>query len=86
MAVIDVHSRFILSWDISNTMDATWCAGLVQNSITRWGIPQIINTDQGSQFTAAEFLPGTGQWYQTEYGWQGHRQHLYRAILADTKV
>ncbi len=55
MAVIDVHSRFILSWDISNTMDATWCAGVVQSSITHWGIPQIINTDQGSQFTASEF-------------------------------
>ena len=55
MAVIDVHSRFILSWDISNTMDATWCASVVQNSIVHWGIPQIINTDQGSQFTAAEF-------------------------------
>jgi putative transposase len=36
-------------------MNATWCAGLVQNSIARLGIPQIINTDQGSKFTAAEF-------------------------------
>lgn len=55
MAIIDVHSRFILSWDISNTMDSTWCASVMQNSIAQWGKPQIINTDQGSQFTAGAF-------------------------------
>ena len=55
MAIIDVHSRFILRWDISNTMDSTWCSGIVQDSIARWGVPEIINTDQGSQFTSEEF-------------------------------
>lgn len=55
MAIIDVYSRFILSWDISNTMDSTWCSDIVQNSIERWGVPEIINTDQGSQFTSEEF-------------------------------
>jgi putative transposase len=55
MAIIDVYSRFILSWDISNTMDSSWCANLVQHSIEQWGVPEIINTDQGSQFTSEEF-------------------------------
>lgn len=55
MAIIDVYSRFILRWDISNTMDSTWCSGIVQDSIARWGVPEIINTDQGSQFTSEEF-------------------------------
>lgn len=55
MAIIDVYSRFILSWDISNTMDSSWCAHLVQHSIEQWGVPEIINTDQGSQFTSEEF-------------------------------
>lgn len=55
MAVIDVFSRYIIHWDISNTMDANWCASVLHTSIESCGKPEIINTDQGSQFTSAEF-------------------------------
>jgi putative transposase len=56
MAVIDVKSRYILHWDISNTMDAVWCAEVLKETIRRHGVPEIFNTDQGSQFTSDVFL------------------------------
>lgn len=49
-AVIDVHSRFVLNWSISNTQDAEWVAEVVKEAIEEHGQPEIINSDQGSQF------------------------------------
>ena len=47
-AVIDVYSRFIVAWGISNTMTAEWCASVTKEAIDTYGKPQIINSDQGS--------------------------------------
>lgn len=58
MAIIDVHSRAILHWSISNTMDSLWCCKNVSECIQKHGIPEIINTDQGSQFTSDDFVYG----------------------------
>ena len=58
MAIIDVHSRAILRWSISNTMDSQWCCKNVYECIQEHGIPEIINTDQGSQFTSDDFVYG----------------------------
>ena len=55
MAVIDVKTRFILNWSISNTMDADWCTRVLKETIEIHGCPEIFNTDQGSQFTSHEF-------------------------------
>jgi len=55
IAIIDVFSRKILSWSISNSMDAAWCKGVLQEAITNFGKPDIVNTDQGSQFTGIEW-------------------------------
>ena len=55
MAIIDVKSRYILNWSVSNTMDAGWCADVVKETIALHGKPEIFNTDQGSQFTSEEF-------------------------------
>lgn len=55
MAVIDVKSRYILNWGVSNTMDAGWCTEVLKETISLHGKPEIVNTDQGSQFTYAEF-------------------------------
>lgn len=52
-AIMDVYSRKILSWGISNSMDATWCKGILQDAIDTYGTPEIINSDQGSQYTSA---------------------------------
>jgi putative transposase len=52
-AVMDVYSRKILAWGISNSMDASWCLEVLKQAITRYGKPEIINSDQGSQYTSA---------------------------------
>jgi putative transposase len=54
-AVIDLHTRFVLNWSISNTMSAEWCSEVVTEAIQQHGKPDIFNTDQGSQFTSDEF-------------------------------
>ena len=55
MAIIDVKSRFILHWSVSNTMDAEWCTSVLKETLALHGKPEICNTDQGSQFTSHEF-------------------------------
>ena len=55
IAIMDLHSRFVLNWSLSNTMEASWCAQVLQEAIERHGRPQIFNTDQGSQFTSDVF-------------------------------
>lgn len=54
-AVIDWYSRAVLAWELSNTLDATFCANAMQRAIAEYGVPEIVNTDQGTQFTSAEF-------------------------------
>ncbi len=54
-AVIDVHTRFVLNWSISNSMDAKWVTKLMEETIEIHGEPEIINTDQGSQYTSDDF-------------------------------
>lgn len=54
-AIIDLHSRYVLNWSISNSMDAAWVTDLMRQTIDENGTPEIINTDQGSQYTSEEF-------------------------------
>jgi putative transposase len=49
VAVIDWHSRLVLSWRLSNTMDKTFCVEALQEALDRYGKPEIFNTDQGVQ-------------------------------------
>ena len=53
-AIIDWHSRAILSWRLSNTMDTNLVTGVLKEALTRYGPPEIFNSDQGSQYTACE--------------------------------
>lgn len=55
VAVMDWHSRFVLSWELSNTMETAFCLEAQQQAF-RFGQPEIWNSDQGAQFTAAELL------------------------------
>lgn len=55
VAIIDLYSRYVLNWSVSNTMEAGWCAETLQEAIDMHGTPEIINTDQGSQFTSEVF-------------------------------
>ena len=56
MAVVDLYSRYVLKWSISNTMDAEWCSRVLSETLTDYPAPGIFNTDQGSQFTADVFI------------------------------
>ena len=56
VAVIDWHSRKVLSWRLSNTLDASFCVDALEEAIDTYGKPEIFNTDQGSQFTGIDFI------------------------------
>jgi putative transposase len=74
VAVIDWASRAVLSWRLSNTMDVSFCVDALEDALSRFGKPQIFNTDQGSQFTSMAFtgvldragiqisMDGRGRW------------------------
>lgn len=74
VAIMDWHSRAVLSWRLSNTMDADFCVAALDEALNRYGVPEIFNTDQGSQFTSYEFtkalrdagvrisMDGRGRW------------------------
>jgi putative transposase len=55
VAVVDWYTRKVLSWRISNTMDVHFCIDALTEAIDRYGVPEIMNTDQGSQFTSEAF-------------------------------
>lgn len=55
VAVIDWYSRKVLSWRLSNSMDASFCVDCLQEALTNFGKPDIFNSDQGSQFTSDAF-------------------------------
>ena len=74
VAVMDWYSRKVLSWRLSNTLDADFCVAALEEALTKYGRPGIFNTDQGSQFTSLAFtqvlkdagvrisMDGRGQW------------------------
>jgi putative transposase len=74
VAIMDWYSRKVLSWRISNTMDVELCVHALKEAIGCYGIPDIFNTDQGSQFTSFQFtnilkdqgirisMDGKGRW------------------------
>ena len=62
VAVLDWHSRYVLSWELSNTLDSSFCVAALEAALSRQR-PEIFNTDQGAQFTSQAFtglLEATG--------------------------
>lgn len=55
VALIDIYSRYIVSWRVSNTMDRHFCLSMLEEGLSR-ASPGIINTDQGSQFTSQDWI------------------------------
>jgi putative transposase len=55
VAILDWHSRLVLAWRLSNTLDTSFCVDALQEALWRHGQPEIFNTDQGAQFTADAF-------------------------------
>ena len=74
VAVMDWASRTVLSWRLSNTLEANFCVEALHEALERYGPPAIFNSDQGSQFTSVEFtdvlkeagirisMDGKGRW------------------------
>jgi len=74
VAIMDWHSRKVLAWQLSNTMDVSFCVDALEAAIEKFGVPDIFNTDQGSQFTSDAFtgtlkandirisMDGKGRW------------------------
>ena len=74
VAIIDWASRAVLAWRLSNSMDVSFCLEALDEALARFGRPEIFNTDQGSQFTSADFtgrldaagirisMDGRGRW------------------------
>ena len=55
-AIMDWHTRRVLAWRVSPTLTADFCVAALEEALRRFGTPEIFNTDQGAQFTSAEFL------------------------------
>ncbi len=55
IAIVDWFSRRVLSWRVSITLDADFCVEALEEALTRFGKPDIFNTDQGSQFSSTDF-------------------------------
>ena len=74
VAIMDWHTRRVLSWRVSNTLDTDFCIEALEEALQRYGAPEIFNTDQGSQFTSEAFtgvlkehginisMDGKGRW------------------------
>jgi putative transposase len=87
VAIMDWHSRKVLSWRLSNTMHADFCVEALEDAIVRHGRPEIFNTDQGSQFTGVAFtgvlkdadirisMDGRGNWMDNVF-----IERLWRSI------
>ncbi len=56
VAIMDWTTRKVLSWRLSNTMHADFCVEALNEAIARFGLPEIMNTDQGSQFTGSAWI------------------------------
>ena len=55
VAIMDWYSRYVLSWRLSNTLETTFCLEALEEALDHYGLPEIFNTDQGSQFTSEAF-------------------------------
>lgn len=74
VAIMDVFSRKVLAWQLSNTMDTRFCVEVLEEAMARYGLPEVFNSDQGSQFTSRAFtgvleargvkisMDGRGRW------------------------
>ena len=74
VAIMDWHTRRVLSWRVSNTLDSEFCVEALEEALERFGPPEIFNTDQGAQFTSEAFtgvlkahdiaisMDGKGRW------------------------
>ena len=89
VAILDVASRKVLSFRLSNTLTADFCVEALEEAMLKFGRPEIFNTDQGSQFTSEEWIKRPeGRRRRDQHGRQGSldRQRVHRAAVAEREV
>lgn len=96
VAVMDWTTRKVLSWRVSNTMEADFCIEALEEALERFGKPEIFNTDQGSQFTSPRFtgvlraagvrisMDGRGRWMDNVFIERLWRSLKYECIYLHT--
>ncbi len=99
VAIMDVHSRKVLSWRLSNSMDTSFCLDALTEALELYGNPEVFNSDQGAQFTSAAFtsvleekgirisMDGKGRWIDNvfiERFWRSVKyEEVYLKAYAD---
>jgi putative transposase len=93
VAIMDWASRRVLAWRTSNTLTADFCVEALHEALARYGTPEIFNTDQGSQFTSADFtdvlkhagvrisMDGKGRWVDNVFV-----ERLWRSVKYEEVV
>jgi putative transposase len=56
VAIMDWNSLYVLSWELSNILDSDFCVKALSKAIVNYGSPEIMNTDQGAQFTSQAWI------------------------------
>ena len=56
VAIMDWVTQKVLTWRLSNTLDASFCVEALEEAISKYGKPEIMNTDQGSQYTGSGWI------------------------------
>ena len=68
-SIMDWFSRKVIAWELSNTLDAGFCIDCLKRALVLYGAPEILNTDQGSQFTSDRWLGTLQDAGSSKHGW-----------------
>src|SRR5690554_4443137 len=74
-AVIDLYSRYLVGWQLSNSLEAETQTELINDLVQRYGKPEIINSDQGSQYTSEQWISCL-QTIKSKSAWMGKEELL----------
>ncbi len=89
VAIMDWSTRAVLAWRLSNTMYPDFCVEALQEALSRYGTPEIFNTDQGSQFTSDDFTGVLKEGRRANldgWSWSLDGQRLHRASVAVSEI
>lgn len=102
VGIMDVFSRRLLAWRVSNSLDTRFCLEALKEALERYGRPMIFNTDQGAQFTSRAFtsvleandirisMDGKGSWrdnvFMERFWWSLKHEHVYLHAYDDLRV
>lgn len=84
-AIMDVYSRKIVSWELSNSLSMDFCLKVFKEAVKRYGAPDILNTDQGSQYPSLKFIDlvtSYGSKFSIKYDlyWEPYKEYWHLAF------